>query len=115
MSEMAAGGSQYDDPRKLRELLDKAASLASDHALTSVVVGLGGREGDLMFPELVDFVESALRVDDGVLFVGVRSSAWLMELRMMETEIRKKLNEGRDRGRVDRIRFVMSGDASPGK
>jgi len=65
MAEMAIGA-QYDDPRRLRELLDKAALLASQHAVTSVVVGMAGQEGDLLFPELVDFVESALRVDDAI-------------------------------------------------
>ena len=55
-------------------------------------------------------VTQALHIDEGVLFVAVRSSPWLMELRMMETEIRRKLNEGRSRGRVERIRFVMSGN-----
>lgn len=56
----------YDDPRKLRSLIDRAAELASEHAIPSVVVGLGAREGDLQFPEFVEFVESALRVEDGI-------------------------------------------------
>ena len=55
-----------DDPRRLREMLGKAVDLASDHALHCVVVGLAGREGDLLFPEVIDFVESALRVDDAI-------------------------------------------------
>lgn len=55
-----------DDPRKLRELLGKAATLSSDHELASVVVGVAAPEGDLVFPEVVDFVESALRVDDSI-------------------------------------------------
>ena len=49
-------------------------------------------------------------VENGVLFVAVRSSAWLMELRMMEGEIRRRLNEGRERGRIAKIRFVIAGD-----
>jgi len=57
---------RYDDPRRLRELIEKARDLAVDHALTSVVVGLAGFEGDVDFPEVVDFVHSALRVDDAV-------------------------------------------------
>ena len=60
------GWGKNDDPRKLRELLGKAAMLASDHSLSSVVVGIAAAEGDLVFPEVVDFVESALRVDDAV-------------------------------------------------
>ena len=55
-----------DDPRRLRDLLTRACGLASDHELTSVLVGLAGFEGDSVFAEVVDFVESALRVDDSV-------------------------------------------------
>jgi len=58
--------SRYDDPRKLRAMLDRAASLACDHSLKCVVVGLAAAEGDLIFPELVSFIESALRVDDAI-------------------------------------------------
>ena len=60
------GWSKNDDPRKLRELLGKAALLASDHSLSSVVVGIAAAEGELVFPDVVDFVESALRVDDAI-------------------------------------------------
>jgi hypothetical protein len=55
-----------DDPRKLRALLDKVVNLADDHSLTSVVVGMASSEGDLIFPEVVDFIASALRVDDAI-------------------------------------------------
>ena len=55
-------------------------------------------------------VTEPLHVNNGVLFVAVRSSAWLMELRMMEADVRSRLNEGRDKGRVRKIRFVMSGE-----
>ncbi|HUG42555.1 MAG TPA: DUF721 domain-containing protein [Longimicrobiales bacterium] len=55
-------------------------------------------------------VTEPLHVNNGVLFVGVRSSAWLMELRMMEAEVRGRLNEGRDKGRIRKIRFVMAGE-----
>ena len=65
MVEMAIGGG-YDDPRRLRELLGRAWSLANEHDLTSVVVGAAGVEGDLLFPEVIDFFESALRVDDAI-------------------------------------------------
>jgi hypothetical protein len=56
----------YDDPRRLRDLLARAADLAERHGLRSVLVGLSGFEGDVAFPEIVRFVESALRVDDSV-------------------------------------------------
>jgi len=57
---------QNDDPRKLRALLDKVVNLAGDHHLTSVLVGMSGPDGDLVFPEVVDFVGSALRIDDAI-------------------------------------------------
>ena len=33
---------------------------------------------------------------------------FLMELKMMETEILRRLNDGRDRGRIRKIRFFMA-------
>ena len=77
MGQMALMESRFDDPRKLRDMLGKAADMASSHELNSVVVGLAGREGDLLFPEVVDFVESALRMDDSI-FRMTRERAVLM-------------------------------------
>ena len=65
MGEMAIDGRNHD-PRRLRELLGRAESLASQHALSSVVIGMAGPEGDLVFPAVVDYLESALRVDDAI-------------------------------------------------
>ncbi len=53
-------------------------------------------------------VTTPLRVSRGTLFVAVRSSAWMMELRLMEKEIVRRLNEGRERGRIEKVRFVMA-------
>jgi hypothetical protein len=55
-----------DDPRRLREILDRALDLAERHALSSVLVGIAGEEGDPIFPEIVAYVESGLRMDDKV-------------------------------------------------
>ncbi len=66
MGEMVVPTSQNDDPRRLRELLERAGRMASGHSVSSVVVGIAGFEGDLLFPEVVDFIESALRVDDAI-------------------------------------------------
>jgi len=74
---MAIDDSRSDDPCKLRDMLGKAASLASEHSLRSVVVGVAGREGDLLFPEIIDFFESTLRVDDAI-FRMTRERAVLM-------------------------------------
>jgi len=64
------------------------------------------------WPELVGpaiaAVTTPLRVTGDALVVAVRSSAWLMELRLMEAEILRRLNAGRRRGRLARIRFVMA-------
>jgi hypothetical protein len=55
-----------EDPRRLRDLLSRSCELAERHTVTSVVVGLSAREGDLLVPEVIDFVESALRVEDAI-------------------------------------------------
>lgn len=60
-------------------------------------------------------VTEPLHVNNGVLFVGVRSSAWLMELRMMEADVRRRVNERREKGRILRIRFVMEGGEDEAK
>lgn len=64
--------------------------------------------------ERIARVADPLRVDRGVLFVGVDSNAWLMELRMMEVDIRRRLNEGRTRGRIRQIRFVLNDEEDRG-
>ncbi|MGH7463309.1 MAG: DUF721 domain-containing protein [Longimicrobiales bacterium] len=48
-----------------------------------------------------------LRVSRGTLLVGVRSSAWLMELTLMEAEILRRLNAGRAGSKISKIRFQM--------
>lgn len=59
-------------------------------------------------------VTTPLRVSRGTLLVTVRTSGWLMELRLMEREILGRLNEGRKRGRIERIRFLMAGEDENG-
>jgi len=55
-----------DDPRKLSALVARVSDLASDHDVPSVLAGLAAEEGDLVFPEYVHFLRSALRVEDGI-------------------------------------------------
>ncbi|HEX7051523.1 MAG TPA: DUF721 domain-containing protein [Longimicrobiales bacterium] len=82
--------------------------------------GLGARIDEArVVPEWAERVGDAiarvtrpLRVSRGTLFVAVRSSAWLMELKLMESEIRRRLNAGRERGRIERIRFVVAEDGT---
>ncbi len=52
-------------------------------------------------------VTRARAVSSGVLFVEVRSSAWLSELNMMRHEILRRLNAGQGDGRVERIVFTL--------
>ncbi len=44
----------------------------------------------------------------GTLFVEVRSSAWLMELEILERRILARLNAGRRHGKFDKIVFRLS-------
>ena len=55
-----------DDPRKLREVIARTRTLAAEHAVASVVVGFAAREGSLLFPEFLAFLESELRVEDQI-------------------------------------------------
>ena len=67
MAEMAVTQSlSKHDPRRLRGMMDRASDLARGHQVTSVFVGIAGREGDFLAPEFIDFVESALRMEDAI-------------------------------------------------
>ena len=55
-----------DDPRKLSALLSRVAELAQAHRVGAVIVGLAAEQGDQLFPEFVEFLRSALRVEDGI-------------------------------------------------
>ncbi len=59
-------GQDNDDPRKLSAMITRVSDLAVAHSVASVVVGLAAEEGDLVFPEYVGFLQSALRVEDGI-------------------------------------------------
>ena len=59
--------SEAGDPRRLRGHLLKLRDLAWEYSITSAVVGMAGFESDPLYPEIVDFVESALRVDDAMM------------------------------------------------
>ena len=55
-----------DDLQKLREMLSRATALVLEHGLPCVLVGMSTPEGQPEFPEVVDFVESELRVEDAI-------------------------------------------------
>ncbi len=80
-----------EDPRRLRDLLARSSELADRHAVPSVVVGLSAGEGDLLIPEVIDFVESALRVEDAV-FRMTRERAVLFLTDVDEHQARRILS-----------------------
>ncbi len=55
-----------DDPRKLSALVSRVTSLATEYSVPSVLVGLVADEGDTTFPEYIHYLQSALRVEDGI-------------------------------------------------
>ena len=55
-----------DDPRKLSQMIARVSELADSHFVRTVVVGVAAEEGDLLFPEYVAYLESALRVEDQI-------------------------------------------------
>lgn len=52
-----------------------------------------------------------VRLNGGTLFVEVESSSWMMELQMMKRELMKRLNAGRESGRIEKLVFVQGGAA----
>ena len=56
----------YDDPRKLSAMISRVSDLASEHGVTSVLAGLTAEAGGLVFSEYIEFLQSALRVEDGI-------------------------------------------------
>jgi predicted nucleic acid-binding Zn ribbon protein len=94
-----------EGPRKVREALAKyleKAGISEKIEAASVVPDWPRLVGDG-----IAGVTTPLKVSNGVLFVGVRSSAWLSELKLMEREIIKRVNAERTRGKITGIRFVM--------
>jgi hypothetical protein len=55
-----------DDPRKLSQMVARISELAATHSVSSVIVGVAADEGDLLFPDYLAYLESALRVEDQI-------------------------------------------------
>ena len=66
MTQQTMSNSTVDDPRKLNSLIARVADLAQSHNINSVIVGMACETGDRLFPEFVEFLRSALRVEDGI-------------------------------------------------
>jgi predicted nucleic acid-binding Zn ribbon protein len=94
-----------DGPKQVRETLQKyldKAGISEKIEAASVVP-----DWPRLVGEGIAGVTTPLRVTNGVLVVGVQSSAWLSELKLMEREIIKRLNAEKVRGKISAIRFVM--------
>jgi len=65
-----------------------------------------GRWEEIVGPHIAK-VTRASRVRGGTLFVEVSGAAWMTELDMMRRTLLRRLNEDRDRGRIERIVFVQ--------
>jgi hypothetical protein len=66
MVENPMPGNTNDDPRKLSALITRVGDLAESHEVTSLVVGLAAEPGDSRFPDYIDFLQGALRVEDAI-------------------------------------------------
>jgi predicted nucleic acid-binding Zn ribbon protein len=62
---------------------------------------------DLVGPQIAR-VATPVGFERATLFVEVRSSAWLMELEMMERRLLVQLNQGNRFGKYDKIVFRMA-------
>lgn len=92
-------------PTEVRETLQKyldKAGISEKIEAASVVP-----EWPALVGEGIAGVTTPLRVTNGVLVVGVRSSAWMSELKLMEREIVQRVNAEKIRGKISGIRFVM--------
>lgn len=97
-----------EGPKQVKETLQKyldRSGIGEHIAAASVVPEWAERVGPA-----IAAVTTPVRVSSGTLIVSVRSSAWMNELKMMEREIISRINTGRRRGRILKIRFQMGAD-----
>jgi predicted nucleic acid-binding Zn ribbon protein len=97
-----------DRPARLGDALQdylKSSGLEERIEEAAVLPDWAERVGDA-----IAAVTEPVRVAHGTMIVAVRTSGWLMELRLMEREILRRLNDGRAMGRIAKIRFVMKGE-----
>ena len=70
-----------DDPRKLRECLSRTRDMVGDHELSSVVVGVAGSAGEILASDIIDFIESSLRMEDSIVRItGERAVLFLTDV-----------------------------------
>lgn len=97
-----------DGPRRVGEFLEGVLRQTGvrDQVERQTVLD---RWDDVVGERIAD-VTTAVRVQDAVLFVEVRSSAWAMELDLMKHRILERINEDRDEGRIEKVRFLLAED-----
>ncbi len=92
-------------PQPVGEVLSKflaRSGLAAKVEAASVVL-----EWEQLVGPQIAAVTEPLRVSQGVLFVAVMTSAWMMELTLMKGELLARLNAGKQQGKIQQIVFVM--------
>lgn len=63
---------------------------------------------ELVGPHIARVTRNA-RVSGATLFVEVESAAWMTELGMMRRDLLRRINAGRDEGRIEKIVFLQAG------
>jgi GGDEF domain-containing protein len=85
-------------------MVRRACELAGDHDMRSVFVGIAGAEGDLLATEFLEFVESALRIEDRIFRL----------LRERAVVLLADIDEDGARRVLDRLRTDFTGRYAPG-
>jgi len=62
---------------------------------------------ELVGPHIAGVTRNA-RVAGSTLFVEVEGAAWMTELSMMRRDLLRRLNAGRDEGRIEKIVFLQA-------
>jgi len=62
---------------------------------------------ELVGPRIAEVTRNA-RVSGRTLFVEVEGAAWMTELSMMRRDLLRRINGGRDEGRIEKIVFLQA-------
>jgi len=62
---------------------------------------------ELVGPHIAGVTRNA-RVSGSTLFVEVEGAAWMTELGMMRRDLMRRINAGRDEGRIEKIVFLQA-------
>lgn len=98
-------------PQALGDVLSRYLSRSGLSAKVEAASVIPEWEG-LVGPQIAA-VTVPRRVSEGVLFVAVHTSSWMMELDLMKGELMRRLNAGKTTGKIRQIVFLM-GDGTEG-